>query len=106
MFRLGRFIAAKKEEYAFYDLDYNRLPQLFTVRQMRHAPEKSKNWEELIGLTRILCRDFLFVRVDFYEIKDKIYFSELTFTPNSGRVEWSKPKYDLQYGEMLKLPID
>jgi hypothetical protein len=25
-----------------------------------------------------------FVRVDLYEIKDKIYFGELTFTPAAG----------------------
>ena len=106
MLRIGRFIREKKGEYAFYDLDHNRLPQLLADRVMRQPLKKTGNFEELVRLAEALCRDFLFVRVDFYEIKGRIYFSEMTFTPGSGILKWSKPEHNLYYGKLLKLPID
>ncbi len=106
MLRLGKFVTKERAEYAFYDMEYTRLPQICSDRYLSKPHEKSANWSDLVRLANILCRDFLFVRVDFYEIKGKIYFSEMTFTPGSGCLKWSKPEYDLHYGKLLQLPID
>jgi len=66
---------------------------------------KPKNLEEMISIAEILSKDFIFVRVDLYTIKQKIYFGELTFHP-AGGFGWFKPqKIDFELGEKLNLPI-
>jgi hypothetical protein len=42
--------------------------------------------------------------VDFYIHEEKIYFGELTFTPNSGTARWRPEEYDQIFGDMLVLP--
>ena len=42
---------------------------------------KPKFFEQMSKMAEDLSRDFKFVRVDLYEMKDQIYFSELTFSP-------------------------
>src|SRR5690625_5078675 len=40
--------------------------------------------DKMIEISKVLSEDFPFVRVDLFEMNDKIYFSELTFTPTAG----------------------
>jgi glycosyltransferase involved in cell wall biosynthesis len=46
--------------------------------------EKPKNLDKMIEIAKILGKDFEFVRVDLYDIGEKIFFSELTLTPAGG----------------------
>ena len=59
----------------------------------------------MIDIARILSKDFKFVRVDLHNIDGKIYFGEMTFTPASGYMKFSKPKYDRILGDMLNLDL-
>ncbi len=45
----------------------------------------------------------LVVRVDFYEVEQKLYFGELTFFPCSGFMPFKPEEADQRTGEMLKL---
>lgn len=38
----------------------------------------------MLEIAHLLSEKFSFVRVDLYYSEGRIYFSELTFTPNSG----------------------
>jgi hypothetical protein len=67
-------------------------------------PNKPSKLAEMIDLAKSLCSNFIFVRVDLYCTDSKIYFGELTFTPQSGIGRWIPDSYDLVYGEMLHLP--
>lgn len=59
---------------------------------------------EMIGLSEKLASDFVFVRVDFMLTEDnKIFFSELTFCPDGGYLEWTPSNYLLEYGKKLHL---
>lgn len=62
-----------------------------------------ENFDEMLDIARKLSKDFKFVRVDLHNVKGKIYFGEMTFTPASGYMKFSKPKYDRILGDMLKL---
>ena len=42
--------------------------------------------------------------MDFYEVKGKPYFGELTFYTCGGMIEWEKREYDERLGKMLELP--
>ena len=56
-------------------------------------------------LAKKLSKDFLFVRVDFYNVNGKIYFGELTFYPGNGTEIFTPQKWDYKFGSFLKLPI-
>lgn len=88
----------------FFDLDFKRLP--FT----RHYPaakskiEKPVNFEKMIEFSEKLSQGTIFLRVDFYEINNKLYVGELTFYPGAGVEEFDPEEWDYKLGELIKLP--
>lgn len=66
---------------------------------------KPHNWELMKELASRLSADEPFLRVDFYEIDDKVYFGELTFFPSGGLGVFTPKEWDLKLGEMIKLPL-
>lgn len=69
-------------------------------------PLRPVNLFEMVRIAEKLSRDFLFLRVDLYEINGKIYFSELTFTPCSGMMPFSPYEWDERLGLELDLPYN
>lgn len=45
---------------------------------------RPQHLEQMLSISSLLSADFPFVRVDLYEVKGKIYFGELTFSPFCG----------------------
>lgn len=62
-----------------------------------------KHFEQMVEYAKKLSKDFKFVRVDFYEINDKIYLGELTFIPGAGTVKYKDKAFETKVGDMLKL---
>lgn len=89
------FANMKYEKMEFYRKDYKPFEKL---------PPKPVNFEKMKELAQILSKGTSFLRVDFYEINSKIYFSELTFYPNAGFIPIYPEKYDKILGNMLELP--
>ena len=88
----------------FYDRDWNRRDFMTSPSNTKKI-DKPVNLEQMIRLAEILSKDINFVRVDFYRLDDgTIYFGEMTFTPTSGTVKWLDEKYDLKFGQMIRLP--
>lgn len=87
----------------FFDLDWNKLDF------ERHYPASSKviarpkNLDLMIELAATLSAGIPFVRTDFYEINDRIYFGELTFFPGGGMEEFTPVEWDYKLGEMIEL---
>lgn len=46
--------------------------------------EKPKNYDRMLEISQDLAKKFPHVRVDLYDSGDRIYFGELTFTPQGG----------------------
>ena len=44
-----------------------------------------------------------FVRVDFYDVDDKLYFGEITFYPAAGLETFSPEEWDKKLGEWITL---
>ena len=103
---IGQYTDNKtKSSFNFMDLDYKEM----SVSRMDFAksdiiPDKPTNFEKMKELAQILSKNTTFIRVDFYEVNGKIYFSELTFFPHSGFIPFTPEKYDEIFGEMLELP--
>ena len=70
------------------------------------TPSFPKNISEMIRISQILSEDTYHLRVDFYEINDKIYVGELTFFDGGGFVPFNPNKYNSQIGDWIKLPVD
>ncbi|WP_297277201.1 ATP-grasp fold amidoligase family protein [uncultured Brachyspira sp.] len=66
--------------------------------------KKPKNLDLMIELSNKLSLKFCHVRVDFYEIDNKLYFGELTFTHGNGMELFSISEYDYKWGNLLDLP--
>ena len=90
----------------FFDLDWNILPFERHYPAMKNGIPKPLNYEKMIVLAEKLSKGIPFVRVDFYEIKGKIYFGELTFYPGSGFEEFSPLSADKWMGDFIKLPLN
>ena len=65
--------------------------------------EKPKNLEKLIELGESLAQGFPYVRVDFNDVDDKLYFGELTFTPGNGMCEFHPIEKDIEIAKMIDL---
>lgn len=65
---------------------------------------KPKNLDKMIEIARELSKDFFFARIDLYNIDGRIYFGEITLSPNSGFDPDIKYETDLMFGEKLKIP--
>ncbi len=91
--------------YDFFDRDYNLLP--FTYGMRKHAdpvPEKPKHYDEMIELAEKLAKPFPFVRVDFYEVGDRIMLGEMTFYSGGGMLPINPVEWDYKIGEWFELP--
>lgn len=62
------------------------------------------NLNKMITLAEILAEGFPFVRVDFYNVKGKIYFGEMTFFPAAGFGPFTSYDDDILLGSWLQLP--
>ncbi len=98
-----------KNEYyrEYFDLKWNFLPVDNVGRVRKKDDEatikKPYNLEEIIQIAEALSKDFVFVRVDLYNINGKIYFGELTPIPGLAG-GFNPDKWDYTFGEMLELP--
>lgn len=85
----------------FLDLNWNVVPFVYSFPRADSIPPKPKKLGELLELTRVLCKDFDHVRVDWYILNDgTIKFGEMTFTSAGGHAKWDPCEWDLILGEM------
>ena len=68
------------------------------------AVSKPEKLDEMLKLAKKLSKGIPFLRIDFYFVNGKIYFSELTFYPASGFEGFEPPEWDRTFGEWLVLP--
>ena len=55
----------------------------------------------MIDYAKKLSKDFVFVRVDFYEINNTVYLSELTFTPGNTLHKFKNEQQRKYLGSLL-----
>ena len=93
-------------QISFIDCDWNFSPyKRSDYAPFETLPEKPEKFDEMMNLAAKLSENYPFLRVDLYQIKGKVYFSELTFFPCSGFMPFKDPRHDKEIGEMIKLPL-
>lgn len=86
-----------------YDLDWNRIEAIRGKHYNDAEIERPSRLNDMIEISRKLAEDFDFVRVDLYQIGEKIYFGELTFTPDGGMLSYYTEEFDYKMGQELQL---
>lgn len=89
----------------YYDLDWNLLP--FHKADSPPNPEgrpRPARLHEMVEIARELSDDFPLVRVDLYATGDRVYFGEMTFTPDAGMARFQPAEWDRKLGDLIGLP--
>jgi len=94
-----------RAKYYFYDHKWKFIP-LNKGDDNISNPEIPcpKNLDEMIEIAKELSKDFIFSRIDLYNIDGKIYFGEITLSPNSGFDADITRKTDIMFGKKLEIP--
>lgn len=91
-----------------FDHDWQCHPEysVFTehYRDGKGRAPRPEHLDEMIQAASILSKGFPQVRADFYEVKGKLYFSEMTFTSLYGRMDFYTQEYLEKLGSMVVLP--
>ena len=86
------YITMIKESKDVYRFDVNKKQNII------------KKLKKLLKLASILSKGFLYARVDFYIVKEKIFFGEITFTSSSGTEKILPHSFDKRLCSLIKLP--
>lgn len=84
-----------------YDAEWNALKYRQGYPEYKQ-PIDILHKKEIIILAEKLAEKFDFVRVDLYNLPDKVLFSELTFHSGGGLVPFEPEEYDYKFGECFK----
>lgn len=95
-----RYVKHKRQ---LRDMGWNRIPCSLAYPDDKTDLETPDELPEMIDICRKLSQDFDFVRVDLFMVNEKIYFSELTFTPGNGMDRFLPKKYDYEFGRMWRI---
>ena len=102
----GRFSkGSHKAQYYYYNHDWKFLTYNKGDDKLKDPHiAKPKNLEKMIEIAKVLSEDFVFARIDLYNIEGKIYFGEITLSPNSGFDPDITMETDKIFGEKLEIP--
>ena len=89
----------------FFDIEWNKHSFSRHYPVSEESIEKPTFFNQMLELSRDISKDIPFVRVDFYEYDNQLYFGELTFFPGGGFEEFTTIEWDYILGEWIKLPV-
>ena len=93
-----------KHKMDFFDCNWERIPNAGMGYPISGRKiEKPECLAELLEYARKLSKPFIHARVDFYIVKDKIYFGEITFTSLGGMMDFYTPEFLMKMGGMVDL---
>lgn len=91
-------------KFDFFDSEFNLLPFRQGHDHAEKTPDKPANFELMKTLASKLSKGIPQVRVDLYDLGDRVLFGELTFSHFSGTVKFEPEEWDYKFGEWITLP--
>ncbi len=105
------FIATDRQDknkpttFDFYDADFNPIDVTYGGHAHVKTPhQKPKNFEKMKEIAAKLSEPFPFVRVDFYDLGDRVFVGEMTFYSGGALLSFDPVEWDRKYGDMITLP--
>ena len=91
----------------YYDTDLNIHPIKFVgdLEPPDEPFEKPENFGQMVDLAKRLSTGYSHLRVDLYNVNGRVYFGELTFSPECGYTPWDPIQLDYEYGERIDLDL-
>ena len=91
-----------------YDLDWNVRPEVSVgtahYRVGNGRLPRPVTPERMLQAAADLSAGFPEVRVDFYEVRGRLYFGEMTFAGSAGRMDYFTPEFLREMGDQVTLP--
>ena len=103
MYIASGFGLHEDEKMTFFDKNGNVAPYKRPSYAIKEDAKVPENFEKMKELSEALATEFPFVRVDWFEVNKKIYFSELTFTPSGALLKIEPKEYDKEWGNLLNI---
>lgn len=91
------YLFDKEWNFLRYNKGDENLPKNFTIN-------KPENLDEMVKIAEKLSKPFSFARIDLYNLNKKVYFSEITLSPNSGFDTDITYETDKLLGDKLHIP--
>ncbi len=102
----NRFDNSKLLSETVYDVNWK--PQNFSLDEHFAISDltepRPECLDELLDITKKLCKDMAQVRIDYYIVNNQIYFGEITLYTASGFQRMIPESLDLELGKQLILP--
>lgn len=92
----------------FFDRDWNHQPfhEPSYYPFADEEPTKPKYLDKMWKAASILAENIAFSRIDFYEVREEIYFGEITFFPTSGFGGFDPEEYETIIGNLISIPVN
>lgn len=88
----------------FLDTQWDKMPfQRSDFEPVKEVPQKPENYEKMLEIARKLAQGTDFVRIDLFNVGDRIYFSEFSLYPTSGYIKFEPEFGDEILGEKIVL---
>lgn len=87
----------------WFDMDWKLIDMTESGHRVDSTISKPKQLKKMVELSKKLSKNIPFIRVDWYEIGDKLYFGELTFYPASGFEKFEPKEWNKKIGDMLSI---
>lgn len=106
----GLFVATDRHKdgeevkFDFFDANYNHLPFKQGHENANPYPSKPHNFELMKQVASKLSKGYPHIRVDLYDLGNKILFGEITMYHFGGLVPFRPEEWDKKIGDMLTLP--
>lgn len=93
----------RQAQIGFFYIDGSKMPLRRDDYESMDVEKLPEFFDDMKRDAEILCKDFPFVRVDFFLANDRYYFAELTFTPSAGMMPFNPNRFDLEWGNELAI---
>lgn len=91
----------------YYDLNWNLTEIETGIEGFYRRPElkfeKPKNFDLMIEYAKKLSEEFVFVRVDLYNVNGKIYLGEMTFSPSNLQFSLKNKEQSIELGKLINI---
>ena len=92
----------------FFDVEGNHLDieDIHYTNNPVKCPKLPSDLKKMLSMAKAIAKGTSHLRVDFYEVSDKIYVGELTFYEAGGYCTFKPDKWNYILGDWIRLPID
>lgn len=96
----------RQAKIGFFNLDGSKMELKRDDYANIEEIELPSFYNEMLEIASNLCKEFPFVRVDFFVTNDRYYFAELTFTPSACMMPFNPKEIDLELGNLLDIEVE